>query len=369
MALIRHCIGGGFLVATDGWLPTAAFDRHWAALAPQIGCNHLHCSSCDCDVRQASGFAGDGGLSPQSVYDFLGGVTPADGKTPPRHPEGRGRLYACRCHVAHVYSTHAVTEPFDPMSGDTAPWSCAGHPPLELPATVEGVALDDASNWAAFARGVFSGAQAPVVDPAVRYVEGFFVQRIYNALIGAPAGALARAVANLLTDGEPLVRLAAIRFFQLNPEAAGGERLVAAIRDHAALFVGVRDPNATTATLWDSLVEALDWRMRNDPEALEQVKARALVAPGIGRVLYSLAWQHPDWVIAHASDILAAAPSEWGTLLNALSQQPAARLAALAIVAAKYASATDILAFSSQHLPPDAQAAIAKDLSEHQSRN
>ncbi len=352
MSSVRRCRDDGFLVATDGWLPEAPFDWHWPPLAPRIGCNSLRCSTCGQVVRQAAGYAGPGTLPPAAVYEFLGGGTPTGGDPPPRHPEGRGRLYSCTCYTAHVFSTHGVHEPFDPISEETTPWACAGHPPLGLPAQLDGMALDSHTDWLVLAREVFSGARNPPVDPAVKEVQGFWIARLYNLLEPPATGALAHAVSTMLLDPEPRVRVTAIRFFQLNDDAPGADRLAAAARDHSELFVGVRDPDSATLTLWDWLIEALDWRMRADPLALKEVQAGALRPPGIARVIYSLAWQHPDWVLDHGAAILAAAPRDWPSLLNAVKGADLDRVVALAcsVLSGGYALPDELTGFAESHL-------------------
>jgi hypothetical protein len=182
----HHCLGDGYLAGADLWLPDADFDHHWLWLAPVTGCNRLRCLACG--QRVTAGPRDDGVL---------------------------GRAFECRCRRFEVPSRLGVHEPLDPITEATTPYRCDGHPPLALPARLDGVDLDDGVDWRALARAVFAGELAVPVPDAAAWMPGFWIQRLYHVLDGARAPALGRAVSELVVDAVEPVRLAALRFVEV----------------------------------------------------------------------------------------------------------------------------------------------------------
>ena len=283
MTQTHTCHRGGTLVNLVGWLPDEPFD-HQFLLAPAIGCNRLVCERCGRRVVVTAG-------------------------------PGVARSYACAC-VRHVAAAdRALDEPMDPV-GDVLPWQCAGHPALSLPAEVDGVRLDAATDWTVVAReGLALGAPP---HPSLRGIPGFAVLRLYRVLEWPSGAPLARAVGDLLVDDDARVRRAAARFFEDAHLAPGAERLGLVARDRLDLYAGVADPDGR-GTLWDWLLRALAGRLgQNDVPALEAVRAAAVRPPGIGYVLFTLASADGDWVRAHADEIVAAAPDRAADVTAAL---------------------------------------------------
>lgn len=330
----HFCANGGYLVSADEWLPDAPYDYHWPARGPIIGCNRLRCREC--------------------------GQAVAATRT------AHGRSYECRCLTHEVLSWASVSDPLDPISERVLPWACSGHPPLTLPATVDGAALSHTTDWSALVRHL---ATAPTAGPpGSDKLRGFAVHRLYNLLEPPASRAIADAVASLLDDRDPALRAFALIFFEGNPDAPGGDRLTALMRDRPQLFVGVRDPGSNSFSLWDWLLEAIAWRIRRDgsgrvpdPAALDEVKRRASVAPGVGRCLFVLGEQEPDWLLQHVDGVVSADPGAWKRLLNALSAQSPDRLADAAQRVRNHGAAreAEILDFARNQLSPAAQEQIA----------
>jgi hypothetical protein len=329
---LHFCGSDGYLVGPAEWLPDEPFDFHWPITSLIIGCNQLECSRCKTRVKSA--LAGD------------------------------ARHYSCGCSQLDVMTLQSVQQPLDPITEATLPWRCAGHPPLALPVTLDGVALDDATDWPALARQVFSGARDLHPHPSTRGLRGFWWQRLYNITAGALHGAIARAAAALLLDREPRVRVAAVVFYDNNFDADGADQLAQAARDRPELFIGVKDPDSETFTLWDWMAESLGGRMTRDPLALSVMKDHALAGPGVGRALYPLARQDLAWVLDNAVAILDAAPARWSTLLNALSAAPAEDVVALARMVRQrgLASEAQLLEFAQKNLAVPVSAEIRRAL-------
>jgi hypothetical protein len=324
----HFCAHGGYLVSAALWLPDDPHDYHWPVRGPFIGCNRLRCEKCG-----------------QTVSVTTGAIS---------------RRYACACTRHEAVSAWSVSDPIDPISEERLPWSCAGHAPLALPATVDGVKLDAGTDWQALVRDVFSGAIAPPLPPGADKLRGFIVQRLYHLLAAPAPAAIAQAIADALTDGDPRVRACALIFYDGRPSASGAERLAILMRDRPELFVGVRDPGSQTFTLLDWWLEAIAWRIGSDPLATEQLERRALVAPGVRDRLFVLAAEERPWLLANADGVLDADPTGWSRLLNALHDAAPDELAAVAhrIRNKGLARESEILDWARGNLSPEATARI-----------
>jgi hypothetical protein len=361
---MHFCIDG-YLVDERGWVPTRAEDYNWVHLGQVVGCSNLRCESCHERVRQAPGFV-EPSQPAAVVFEALGRPDPSTVLT--RHPDGFGRLYACSCFVLRVAAQfQSVAEPLDPITETRAPWSCAGHPVLVLPADLDGVAVSSSTNLVALARGTAGGTIATQVPPAFAAVRGFFLLRLFHLVDDPPLReAISRAVAAVLDDGDARVRVAALGFFQIAFAAAGAERVAELARDRIDLFVGVPDPDGGPS-LFDRLLEVLESRMRSgaggaprDPNALEQVKQLALRPPGIGGVVYSLVREHQDWLADNAAAMIQAAPAQWTGVIHALADAPTEKLTELAnlVVRQGYARADEVIEVAHRYLSEEAQKSV-----------
>jgi hypothetical protein len=207
-----------------------------------------------------------------------------------------------------------------------------------LPYKLDGVELSETTDWVRLVRDVFSRAlEPPLPHPTTRNVRGFWVQRLYSVLDEVPRRDVARAVASLILEPDPRVRVCVINFFDTYSRAPGVGELARAYRAQPELFLHVADPDSYTCSVSDWLSDALAKQIYKDstgqpkdPLALEILKERALVAPGIGSNLYTLASVDRAWVEANAEAIMDAVPQDWSRVLAVLAGQPVERLIALA---------------------------------------
>jgi hypothetical protein len=303
------------------WLPSTEFDYHWPPSGPFVGCNRLRCENCG---RR---------------------VVTSDGANQYRH-------YACRCREEDVAFAAPMSQVLDPFTYETRPWRCEGHPSLQLPATIDGIALDDATNWSALVRELWTGAR---VIPAIPGAIGptFWVERLFWVLPnGEKRDAVAHAIAALLDDKEVLLLASALTFFRRAPFAPGAERISTLVRTRPERLVGVVHPHDPVTTLWSYAADILSLRsMPGDDDAPRDVVARdtlrerAVAPPGVDSALFSMSRNDHGWLREHADAVVVAA-SNWDTALYVLRGLPAEKLGALAasIVARGQATRDAVLA-------------------------
>jgi hypothetical protein len=310
---VNYCKAGGYCVSESEWLPAEPFDYDWVRRAPFVGCNRLRCGSCGAEVRSAVNFALPS-MGPAEVYELLG-----EGDTTRFQPQPFGRIYACRCYMIEAVAV-IRSQPLDDME-PSVPWSCDGHPWLQLPAELEGVRIAEDSDWSTVARQALD--HPVVLHPELRSHPGFWLQRLYHLLLGRPAAELiSRAAGDLALDPEPRVRLGAISFFLLGWDQPGAERLAPALREHPELFVDIVVPGFTVS-LERWILSVLEWRVRSgDPEALEVMRAalfRTFSPLGVEEYFHMMARVDQQWFLEHADQLFAAQPGLWRDLLAALA--------------------------------------------------
>ena len=317
-AKLNRCKNGGYCVSADEWLPTEPFDFDWVQLKPIVGCNRLRCGQCDVEVRSLLGVELGPGLqaTEAEVYALV-----AAGDASRFLPSPTCRIYACR-HFNTVAKSFFRAEPENDHAPFT-PWGCGGHPVLSLPAVLEGISIDEDSDWTELARRSFAGTLGVSLHPSVDRESGFWLQRLCR-LVGQPvAQEIARAAAALVLDPDPRVRLGSIVFFRLGWNAPGAELLAPALRDHPELFTDVLVP-PDPITLERQLLDMLSYRIANhlnDPVAIEQMRAalsRRFAPLGMQQSLYSMAEVDQKWLLANGDQIVAKVPELWPSLRDAL---------------------------------------------------
>jgi hypothetical protein len=310
--MTHQCATKGYMVAPGEWLPTEPFDYDWTIGGLFIGCNQLKCGNCGEMVRATI--------------------------------EGNVRKYTCACNWNPVsYGGQSVGAPINEMTGEMLPWACCGHPSLTRPTTLDGVALSVSSDWKTIARDTIGRKLAPPGVAKASNLRGFWMQRLYNLVgDGAP---IAAAMAELLSDADARMRVAATSFFTTNSRAPGAERAAQAMDEHPELFAGVPDPDNEKLTLWDWMESVLSLRIDEDPVAEKVLKERALSPPGIGAGIFTLARTRPDWLADHAQEVLNAAPEDWKRLVYSLRNVSSALVLNLArqVVQRRLASRDDIV--------------------------
>jgi hypothetical protein len=324
------CKTGGYLVSGEEWLPSEPFDFDWVQLSPIVGCNRLTCGTCGVEVRSVLGYELPNDVEASELYDLIGAGDYARLTKSPNK-----RIYACR-HERAVAKSFYRAEPENDFAPWT-PWTCGGHPALSLPTVLEGVAIDEHTDWGHLARQSFSGKLGVSLHPSVDRERGFWLRRLCRLLGDSPiATKIALAAADQLLDPDPRVRLGAIVFFRLGWDEPGSEKLAPALRDHRELFEDVLvegDP----ITLERQLLDVLDYRIVNnvvDTVAIEQMRAalsRRFQPLGLETPLFGMAEADQKWLLDHGDAIVAAVPELWEEMQAALksANAPKGELAAL----------------------------------------
>lgn len=187
--------------------------------------------------------------------------------------------------------------------------------------TIDGVTLSDQTDFAAFARDVLRGQGGVGSRPSDNQPLDWIL-RAYRELAGSPhADRLAQGVAACLTAPEPEVRAQALVFFQSNPRAAGGERVRDLVAGDRRLFRGVPDPVHPGTDLDWQLLAALAARIAHgDSRAVDLARAEVVKPGRAAPLIAELASAAPDWVRAHAEDIVRGTPAAGATLLIQLQK-------------------------------------------------
>lgn len=283
--MTRFCRRYPELVGPRYWLPPEPFEFGWTT---RVGCNNLRCERCGSPVRAE--------------------VT------------GERRHYACACQEHDETGVFLIDgEPDDLYPPILTDWVCAGHPDLLLPATVDGVRLDAATDWDTVAA---EAVLDPPFTPPLVELHAAWPTRLYR-LLGAERVQLSHAVARLLAAEDPRLVRGAYHFFFNEPSAEGAESLAPSV-------VARRDWLGSVPELLDQAAVLLHERLRLVDEAGGPVDRTALDAAqelalaGIGPSHTPLALP-PEWLLAHAKQ-LAGANGRWiSALVFVAKRLPAAQ--------------------------------------------
>lgn len=191
---------------------------------------------------------------------------------------------------------------------------------MTAPVRVDVVTFTDDGDIEKIARDALSGSGGFGSLPGDRApVDWIF--RAYAELAGTPyADRLARGVAVCLTDADPRIRAQALLFFECQPLAAGGERIVDLAAGDRALFAGVPDPLRPGVDLEWQLLTALGSRLGGDDAGLEVARAEVLKPGKAEPVVGGLFDAAPEWVIHHAEAIVRGTPRAGIPLLAAVQR-------------------------------------------------
>ncbi len=270
---MNRCARKGYLVDASGVIPDDPTDLG-VELLPVVGCSNLTCMRCNEKV----------------THQVTGGL----------------REYRCGCSNWLETSEHPLFDPDpDPASDPTMPWECAGHPPITLPRTVDGVDLPDDTALRDIAERVLRGWHPPGAreNDEVRVA---WLRRMYVRL--ARPVALLDAALSCVTDPAVETRGRALVFFKTASEPTALAHLVKVLDDRA-LFAGIEDPitSISNETLEDSLWRDLAPLARTDGGVRNLVR-RAATTPGRGsRAVYDvLATVDTDWLVANVEAVARA---------------------------------------------------------------
>jgi hypothetical protein len=259
----------------------------------------------------------------------------------------RCRTYRCACQSRDEYGYHLLGADQGDLHEFVTAWHCDGHPRLQLPTELDGVAIPAVGPFASIVGQAL--AAPPFTAPGFR-TQAFWVLRLFRLLVDQPQQPIvSQAVAAQLSSADPPVAAAAMDFFYEVPFAPGAEQIAAvADRDRDRLRA-TPDPASTAGgSLHVRLLETLGPQLAAvpggapvDPLALD-LAHRALVAGEAGTtMLYHVAVTDPRWFCDHAADIARANPDELEHVLEALKDCPAAERAVAVRAVAALSKAAD----------------------------
>jgi hypothetical protein len=297
---VHFCANGGYVVDVNTPLPSEPFDYQWLRMGPLVGCNQLRCTQCGqaLIVRTPSrrAYAELVQLTEDerpARLSNLGNAAPGPQTV---------RVYGCACRVQSVEGGHQASQ--STLDEDEqVPWQCAGHPVLPLPTRLDGVELDVDCNWTALARARLLESPPRDVPPALQDVAGAWVGRLYALLDARVRPRLAAAVASLLEDPAPQVRMGALRFFRDHFDAPEAASVGRAVLGHVELFP-VAPVYERQQGLRSMAVEALSWIVPSDDTSLEALRLLATTVPGIGMFLGTLERHDAEWCAANRARIV-----------------------------------------------------------------
>ena len=321
------CAYDGWIVGGQREVPSDAHEYAWLGRAPVVGCSRLRCSVCGQVVKQRPGFLIPGTLaafgSPEwrarvdALYD--GGDWAA---LPFVKREPTYRLYVCRCgpveeSFERALSTTSVSG--NPDGGDPIPWTCQGHPPLTLPAIVDGVAIADDVALAELTRRALGGWTPPSRAGAQT---DRWPRRLLHHLEGGPAAAVVIGVARAaLSDDrcDARVRLGAVELFRSVPDAEADAIVWRLAQDLDAL-ARVRDDDGRSLDV--AVIESVAKLWAADHLSGETVGAfvtRQAMAPGHARaVIPSIARRNIEWLRDNYAGVVRANPDCGGAVIKEL---------------------------------------------------
>lgn len=304
----------------EGWLvdarelPPDPVD-HDAEVLPTIGCTNLRCGLCGAQVRSVADrvLATPAGVDAEALY-----ATSDLAASPLLRSSAGTRVYTCRC-ATHVESHEHRLDDKEGAAVATQ-WTCVGHPIATLPHVFDGVTVS-ADTLAQLVAEAMAGV-VPAGARAADRTDGVWAARLCARLANTPhAARIASLVAEHLTHPDLATRVRALYFFAAVPSHAAAMRADQLLTAHAALFVGVANPNSNARAT--KTLELLVWRIAGAQlahgSALRDVaRAFATDAQRASKpVFLALAQHDAAWFAEHAPALVAASPARKQEILDA----------------------------------------------------
>lgn len=277
------------MVGADGLMPVSPYDFAWPGNRLGIGCSRLRCGRCG---EMVASWTGGVPSKPWSKADIARihaeGLRPLVGTLITAQEDGR--TYACACFVHGEFYGRGMTEPEEAWEMATRPpWRCAGHPALIPPEMLDDLEITDGMD----VDGIVEAELA--TSPQHGPWRDAWLSRLWHVLHPSKlADRLDAAVAARITDDRVAVRLRAIDFYDRNPRAPGGAKLLAALRGRPELFRGVASPFPGGGDLWGWGMQALAGRVTVVGDAESRAFAEDCVRAGPVPAVLKIALADPD---------------------------------------------------------------------------
>lgn len=323
---MNFCINRGRLVGGRGAIPEAPFDFVWPGIGPSFGCNSLVCEECRQPVKNQPGLRLAHPLSAEEQQRLAGAEVWSELVGDLVSREEDSRVYACACASVTIDRERNVGDDDCQPNMDRplpAGWGCAGHPLLELPATIDGLTVAEGGPLEPLAAAALRGELATPA-PFDSYPAAW-LQRLFH-LVGhtSLSHALSRAVAASLACDDFAEYSSAVDFFFLLPNAPGGHALAEMPFERLEKSLDRRVDFRKSLPFGELFQFALAGQMRpaSEPSGnVIQAARRAVLWPvaGASRLYSGLAAHDRQWFLSNASDIAAAHPTRLH--MDALARQ------------------------------------------------
>ncbi len=343
------------MVPADGFIPSDPAEGWHRGLSEVVGCTALVCERCGARVRWVRG--------------LLVGRDVAASYAEPNPPvtDSAHRTWFCQCTSMAVGAARTVDAPTD--DGFMPPWTCSGHPEPTLPWRGHGVMLDRGFIALDVARAILADGAPAEARPRDRQ----FPEALLARLVGVFGDSvvsddLNEAIAALLVDASPLVRVRAADYARRVPTSPAAARIRSVLETRRDLMEA-RDPSSG-ASVEVAFAVALGHRAeivkRNgqpvDPAARKFLLSRVAVSPVAVHVLPAVARIDSGWLARNAPFVAATAPNAPRRVLEALvyNRTREAVPAAVRLIASgdlTPAEARSVFEYSSH---PDRLAALAR---------
>ena len=303
--------------APDAWvvgartIPVDPTEFDWPDRSPVVGCNHLVCLSCSAEVKSRVGFYlaldwDNRELVPKRAMQMQATEDWSAIEGIQMHPDCR--LYACRC---FYHSEFTVSHTFDPEmvdatgnAGRNLPWTCAGHPPLELP-----VHLGERSyaDTATLSVAIVEAANDPARADLVR---GLYYRTHRGSLEGLVPEALAGAAVGP-TPLSPALKALFERQTSLAPLRAFTEELM-------RYQVRLAQPDSTRRTQLVDVLAKVVWQRPSgivETGTIEMLRDEAMQGVVTPSQLEMFEVFDGDWLVTHVEELVGKNPELSGGIL------------------------------------------------------
>ena len=322
MSTLRFCPHGGTTVSGNLLVPTDPADYRHRRVPIFLGCNHLVCSECGQEVRQAPN------LRVQGLHSNLPDLKASDdwASLTCTFLEHDFRLYACACRGWLETHMHLMEPPDpDPEENPELPWRCKGHPLPSLPAMFDGSDLSDDASLLVLVDAAMNGTVPSKAPAPASFVPSIWLSRLYGYIQGTPAAdAMLNIMQAAVETGHPTRVGTALRFYARFPRAPG---FISVLKLAEEVGLGAQYPSAFgEKTIERQVGDAVFSRASSSEGDPLDAKALAMTLAGLSEpgvtvateIVRELVRDHPEWAARNAVAIVTADPSRLGPLMYGL---------------------------------------------------
>ncbi len=312
----NFCTAEGCLVGMRYPLASDPTEYELAGGAGIVGCTRIRCSICNSYVRAEPGW------NPESEA---------------------GRRYQCNCTIdprGGIWVEASVKYLEHESEEYALPWSCDGHPLVEMPFELDGESIEQTTDFLALVTRTLAGWAPAAARPVERETPAGWALKLWGRLRSTGLeNEVARAAGECLRSNHPHLRAWALRFFDRAGESLPGSERIEDVADAADEdpLDAVADPtHVSTVPLGVSVRIGLSKRIQRlyaagaDPGRALAIAKKLILQPSrASGLVTAVSESHWSWFQHHAEAIVSATPAACGEVLMAFSDaEDAGELAA-----------------------------------------